>query len=575
MPTVTRDDALQMASQHVQAGRLAEAESIFRAILGQNPDDADALYGLSAVAHHVGHPDSLALLERSLTLRPDNADAWVNYGNLLQNARRWNEAANAFRRAVSLAPTMAEAYNGLASTMAAMGRSEDAIATYEVAVRLKPESALMISNLGNAYFDADRVETAIETHRRAIAADPKFPEAYNNLAVALQELARYDEAMDSAKKAIELKTQYAEAHQNVGLLHLMHGDFAAGWPEYEWRWKRADMPGPRNIPQPRWDGSAGTGTVLIHSEQGLGDTLQFVRYLPRVRQLGWRIVVECVHGQESILQDSAELLGIDRVIGRPLALVGVPMPPSEVSFDIHLPMMSLPLALKEFDPASPQVTRPPYLVVNAERRARWQSDPRIREARGVKVGLVWAGRPQHRADRKRSMKLSQLGPLAIEGVSLFSLQVGDYGRTWGSAAGREVPFPIIDLGADLHEFADTAAAMAEMDLIITVDTAPAHLAGALNRPVWMLLSHVADFRWLLDRTDSPWYPSMRLYRQPARGDWPGVVATVAADLASLAESHREPNSQTLVTAAGGSSQTPSDNSSDPGSETTPELSCRH
>jgi hypothetical protein len=193
-----------------------------------------------------------------------------------------------------------------------------------------------------------------------------------------------------------------------------------------------------------------------------------------------------VEGQESLLRDSAAGLGIEQVITRPLALKGVPMPPIGISYDVQLPMMSLPLALGEFEPDSPSIAAPPYLVVNEERRARWRGDERLASARGLKVGLVWAGRPQHSADAKRSMPLSALAPLAMEGVTLFGLQVGP-ASAWGSASGPDVPMPIIDVAGDVRDFADTAALLGELDLLVTVDTAAAHLAGALGRPTWLLL----------------------------------------------------------------------------------------
>jgi tetratricopeptide (TPR) repeat protein len=570
MTSVTLQEALGLASRQQQAGQLAAAESTYRAILAQHPNDPDALYGLSAIAHHMGRPDSLALMEASLAIRPDVADAQLNYGNLLQNAGRLNDAVNAFRRAMALAPDMPEAYNGLGSAMAALGRTDDAIASYQVALRLRPNSGLMWSNLGNAHFDAGRVEQAMECHRRAIALDPTFPEGHNNLAVALQELGQYELSMDSARASIALRPTYAEAHQNLGLLLLMRGEFAAGWAEYEWRWKRADLPGPRKLPQPQWDGSPGRGTILVHAEQGLGDTLQFARYLPSVKQRGWRVIIECVAGQESLLAESAAGLGIDQVIARPRVSSGTPLPPVGISYDVQVPMMSLPLALGEYAPSSPAITKPPYLVASAERRERWHRDQRLAGRAGLKVGLVWAGRPQHRADGKRSIHLSNLKPLAMEGVTLYGLQVGPTAAVWGSASGPDVPLPIIDLAGDIRDFADSAALLSELDLLITVDTAAAHLAGALARPAWVLLSHVADFRWLLNRTDSPWYPSLRLYRQPGRGDWASVIARVADDLAALARSaaersHNQPVGPLPATEI----------VSDPAQGSLPEFSCRN
>lgn len=568
MTSMTLEAALRLAEQQRLAGQLVAAESVYRAILAQNPNEPDALYGLSALAHHSGHPDSLALIERSLAIRPNFADAQLNYGNMLQNAGRLPEAVNAFRRAMALDPQMPEAYNSLGSAMLELGRPDDAVAAYEVAVRLRPGSAMMMSNLGNAYFDAGRVDDAIASHRRAIAIDPQYAEGHNNLTVGLQELGRFEPAIESVRTSIALKAGYPEAHQNLGMLLLMRGDFAAGWPEYEWRWKRADSAGERKLPAPRWDGSSGTGTILVHAEQGFGDTLQFARYLPRVKQLGWRVILECVARQESLLSDSAAGLGIDQVISRPPSLKGIPVPPVGVSYDVHVPMMSLPLTLSDFAIGSPGVAAPPYLVANAQRRQRWHQDERLTSTRGLKVGLVWAGRPQHRADRKRSIPLAALKPLSIKGVTLFSVQVGPTAAVWGSASGPDVPLPIIDLAPDLHDFADTAALLGELDLLITVDTAAAHLAGGLGRPAWVLLSHVADFRWLLDRSDSPWYPSLRLYRQSTRGDWASVIAIVAADLAKLA-------------AGTGDSYQPAepapaaDQLSDPPDGSLPELSCRN
>jgi len=328
---------------------------------------------------------------------------------------------------------------------------------------------------------------------------------------------RLHDAIAAYRRAIALNPNYAVAHYNLSLALLAKGDFQPGWEEHEWRWRWKDFSSPsRNFVQPQWDGRALEGrTILLHAEQGYGDAIQFVRYLPLVAQRGGKVIIECL----------PELHRLFRTAGNcQIAATDQPLP----DFDFHCPLLSLPRVFGTKLADVPNIV--PYLspdpaLVNAWSQRLGASDGQMR------VGLAWAGNPRFKFDRTRSLNLNRLAPFAIvRGVQFYSLQKGPAGR---QVANPPTGLNLIDLGPELKDFADTAAVMSLMHLIITTDTSVPHLAGALARPVWVMLQSVPHFCWLLEREDSPWYPSMRLFRQPGRGDWDGVIARVADELCLL------------------------------------------
>jgi tetratricopeptide (TPR) repeat protein len=344
---------------------------------------------------------------------------------------------------------------------------------------------------------------------------PDSTNAMVNRGNALRYLGRFDEAIASFDRALAIEPELAEAHWNKGLLLLSRGDFENGLAEYEWRWRREDEFKPRDFAQPQWQGGDLAGkTILLHAEQGFGDSIQFLRYVPLVVAKGARVVLEL---PDALMPLVGRIDGVITMVGR-----GQRLP----DFDLHCPLLSLPLAFGTTLSSIPPFT--PYLQPPAERMTKWRVlIPRTGRPR---VGLVWSGKPSHKNDRNRSIAFVRLSPLlARPGIDFVSLQ-REYRE---SDRASLATFPnLLRLDAALSDFADTAAVIESLDLVITVDTAVAHLAGAMGKPVWILLSAVLDWRWLLEREDSPWYPTARLFRQTEIGRWDSVINRVALELGS-------------------------------------------
>ena len=397
-----------------------------------------------------------------------------------------------------------------------LDESEEAVALIDQAIRIDPRRAVYHVNRGIALHRLGRHREALASFARAIAADPRHVDAHYNRGAVLAELGELDEAKRHFERVIALEPQHAFAHYALGLAFLQQGDFARGWAEHEWRRRGAKLtPDKLVFREPLWDGRPlGGRTILLHAEQGLGDTIQFVRYAPLVAERGGRVLLAC---QPSLKRLLSRLDGVEAV------LTGGDRLPT---FDVQAPLMSLPYLLGTTVETIP--AQIPYLGIDHELAARWAE--RLRDTPGLKVGLVWAGNPTNPHDRRRSMALANLAPLAAfaeQDVSLISLQKGPAGA---EAATPPDGLRLIDLGPELTDLADTAALVAQLDLVISVDTAVAHLAGALGRPVWLLVSHVHDWRWLLGRNATPWYPSMRLFHQSRPGDWQSVVSSVCTAL---------------------------------------------
>jgi len=531
-----------LAVRHHRSGQLQEAEQLYRQILSQQPKHINALQNLGLIAHQTGRNDvAVDLIRRAIALNPNYAEAHSNLGNVLKDTGQLDEAIAAYRQAIALNPNLLGAYSNLGNALADKGQIDEAVAVYRQSIALNPNfpkahnnlgtalkekgqldeaiaayrQAIILdphyteahSNLGNALKDKGDVDEAIAAHRQAIVLNPSFSEAHNNLGMALKDMGQLDEALAAYRQAVALRSNFPEAHYNVASVLLAQGDFQPGWEEYEWRWKLKDFqPFLRNFARPLWDGSPlESRTLLLHAEQGFGDAIQFIRYLPFFIQQGGKIIVECQIELQRLFQTVAD--GV-QVVAR-----GHPLP----AFDLHCPLLSLPrifgTTLDTIPNAVPYLQSDPHDAENCRREFR-DHEPI------TKVGLAWAGNPAHKDDHNRSMQLATLAPLVhIPGVRFFSLQKGEWGNP---RTGLE----IIDWTKEPKDFADTAALIANLDLVIAVDTAVAHLAGAMGKPVWTLLPFVPDWRWLLDREDSPWYPSMRLFRQPSREDWDSVVAQV-------------------------------------------------
>lgn len=370
------------------------------------------------------------------------------------------------------------------------------------------------TNLGLCYKRLDQVRLAIDCHRKAIALDPRNPVAHNNLAIALQEDGRVAEALDAFGRALEIDPQNAQAHYNRGLAYLVTGDYARGWEEHEWRARCKEFAG-RELELPDlapWRGEPLAGkTLLVRSEQGHGDLIQFLRFLPPLADRAASVFLEV----------SEELADLARSIDPRVRVIKPRSPHAGIDFYVNLMSVArwLGVTLKAIPNA------PPYLKPDPERVAIWRT--RLEKYPGRKIGLVWGGNPQHFNDRNRSCPLNSLLPLlGLERCSWFSLQVGPPAEQLSTPGAK----PIHDLREYLKSYSDTAAALSVLDLVISVDTSVAHLAGALARPAWVLICHASEWRWLLERPDSPWYPSLRLFRQKTAGDWSPVVDEVKAAL---------------------------------------------
>ena len=428
-------------------------------------------------------------------------------------AGRLEQAEALYRDILRARPDHPDTLHGLGILAAQTGNTDQALGLLSKAVSLKPDDARMHNDLGSALGQAGNSQAAMERFQRAVGLDGDFALAHYNLANAFRNLGRLDDALASYGRAVDLEADNAEFHWNLSLCLLQAGDFRRGWEEYEWRWTCADFPTPqRTYPQPLWRGEdLGGKTIFLHPEQGLGDTLQFMGFVPLVARRAERVVLEC----------PPELARLAGTLEGPQTLVAPGEAPG--NFDVHCPLVSLPLALGTTLETLPCPV--PYLAAPGDLVDQWAE--RLRDLPGPKIGLVWSGNPRNRNNRFRKIDFAALAPLLrTPGVSFVSLQVGGEAENSADLAGNG----ILDLAPHLHDFAETAAAMANLDLIITTDTATPHLAGALGRPVWTLLHDAPDWRWFLNRDDCPWYPTMRLFRQEKPGEWNPVIERITAEL---------------------------------------------
>ncbi len=513
-PDVARvqvDARFRLANLLVRRKHLDDAISEFRQVLRQKPDFAAAHLHLGAVLFELSaFEESERCYREALRLDPAYAEAYCNLGGLLVKLDRLDEGEINLRQACKLRSGFAEALNNLGQLLRIRGRPEEAEICCREALRESPDYVPAHLTLGSALRDSDRFHEAEACFRTALDRNPNWPEALNNLGTVLVDLGRADEAIESFRAALSQRPDYAEAHANLAVALLLAGQFDEGWRQHEWRWKRGtNKPSPRGFSQPLWDGGdIGDRVLLLHAEQGFGDTLQFCRFVPAVAA-GRRVILEV---QQALVPLLAGLPGIERIIAR-----HDPLPP----FDLHCPLLSLPRALGITLETIPQQ---PYLRADPQRVAAWRQ--RVQQLDGLRVGLVWAGNQAMVGDRRRSIPLERFSQLAdIRGVSFVSLQKGP-------AAGQSLAqgLSLHDWTEELHDFGDTAALIEALDLVISVDTSVVHLAGALGRPVWLLNRFNRCWRWLVNRDDSPWYPTLRQFRQPQPGDWSSVLQNVRAEL---------------------------------------------
>jgi tetratricopeptide (TPR) repeat protein len=423
---------------------------------------------------------------------------------------RWSEASRLCLEILTIDERHADSLHLLGVIALQTGKYPIAAQLIGQAISINPKDPAYYLNFGALLQKLGRVEQAVQCYQEALALKPQYLEVHNSLGHALQSLGRLDEADDQYERALALDPNFADARVNRALLQLLTGDFRSGWRNYEWRWRLLK---PRSCAQPLWRGELLDGArILLYAEQGLGDCLQFLRYLPMVQAAGGTVVLEV---PPSLHRIAAQLPGITLLTDAEDA---------SGLLDWHCPLMSLPLV---FDTALENIPTPLLLSIPEEARrvAAGRSWP-DKGVKGVRVGLVWAGSPTHQKDRYRSMPLSQLEPLfRVAGVHLYSLQMGEAGAQLAKMSAE-----IVDLTPAIDDMADTAALIAHLDLVLCVDTSVAHLAASLGKPVWLMLPFAPDWRWLLNRNDSPWYPTMRLFRQATLGDWSSVVHEVRTAL---------------------------------------------
>jgi len=543
-------DQLAAAVALHQQGRLDEAEAIYRAILDAAPETADAEHLLGLIMHQRGdHAAALAGIDRAIALNDGVVLYHANRARVLTALGEHERSLSAARRALALEPANPESMSDLAGALLRLGRAPEALEAASKAVALSPGLQAARINLALAHFDvalaaqeAGDLERSEEHYKASLVIDPErvealvnlgnvyrlhyrvgdaalcyaaalakgcdLPEVHGNLGVVRQEMGETAEAIACYDRALAVDPENAEIRRNRAQALLKQGNFAEGWREFEWRWRTAHFaPFRRDWAKPRWTGGALAGeTVLVHAEQGFGDSLQFARYLPMVAERGARAVVECPAPLVELLRG---LDGVDAVVA-----YGDAIP----AHDLQIPMMSLPGAFgTDFDSMPDDV---PYLEPADDRVMKWSARLGPPSPGSRRVGLVWKGSANHQRNDWRSPGLEAFRPLAgLDGFEWFSVQKDDEAEDLAAA-----DWDIAPLGRACADFADTAAAIQCLDLVITPDTAVAHLAGALARPVCVVLPYASEWRWFEGRSDSPWYPTMRLFHQPAYGDWAGAVA---------------------------------------------------
>ena len=514
MPNLPR--LQRQALSAFEQGHFDKAERLCHAILEYRREDFDALHLLGFIRLQRGRQvEAIGFLGRAVKADPHSVDAISNLGLALHGAGRFEDAIACYRDVLGLAPGHPEILYNLGNACLALDRIDEALENYDEVLAHNASHTGAHVNRGNTLLRFNRPQEALASYDRALATMPGHPQILTNRAHALRRLDRPHEALVDLEAALAKAPEFPEAHFETALVRLTLGDFKAGWKEYEWRWKTGAFANQRRaFRQPLWLGGVPLSgkTILLHAEQGLGDTIQFIRYAPLLVERGARVVCEV---QPELVPLLSQLEGIE-VIAKGQALP---------AFDLYCPLLSLPLAFGTDDATIP--AKIPYLAAPADRLARWHG--RL-PANGPRAGIVWSGSAAHKNDANRSITLARLAP-SFENLPLACFSLQREMRDADREVLQRVP-NLIDLGPELADFADTAAAISLLDVIVSVDTAVAHLAGAMGKPVVILLPHAADFRWLRDRADTPWYPTAKLLRQPSFRDWDSVIGRLAGEMQS-------------------------------------------
>ncbi|MFB2833840.1 tetratricopeptide repeat protein [Floridanema evergladense] len=501
--------------QRLEAGKYEQAERIYLQIIEQVPDRAIAYKNLGNVALHQGKlVEAIAYYQKGIELEPNEAITYYHLAIAFHQLDRLEEAIACYREFLGFNPNDPITLNNLGNALQRQGKFAEAIDCYQKSLALDDTNALAYNNLGTAFNSQGNLAAALACFEQGLILEPNNAESHYNLATFYQEQRLYEKALACCDRAIEINPNYADAYWTRSLILLRLGDYKRGFIEYEWRWQRKENK-PRTLSKHIWDGANLAGkTILLQAEQGMGDLIQFIRYVPLLVKLEGCVVVECHPPLVRLLKSVTDI--------KKVVAIGDRLP----EFDVYIPLLSLPRILGTTLETIPAEI--PYLKP-------WESVSlklEIPSSNCLKVGLVWAGNPEHPSDRQRSCSLQDFLPiLNLQNIVFYSLQKGVK-----SAEINEISCPtnLLDLSSKINDFADTSAVISQLDLVITVDTSVAHLAGALGKRVWVLLCYNADWRWLTEREDSPWYPTMRLFRQNRRGDWQELIERLAQSLQELA-----------------------------------------
>ncbi|WP_287129797.1 tetratricopeptide repeat-containing glycosyltransferase family protein [Candidatus Cyanaurora vandensis] len=513
---------LKLAHQHLRAERFAEAGVLYHQVLQLDPDQPEALHRMGVVLQKLGRPDTgIAMMTKATQLKTNYSECHYDLGHALLAQCQVDAAQAQYERVLVIEPELAQAHFCLGNVLMAQSQPDRAEICYQQACALLPTWAEAHNGLGNAQFALAKFTEAGVSYQQACQLQPDGADVYLNLGMVCGEKGQLTEALAHYQKSLELNPNDAQTRFNRACLYLSLGNFAQGWAEYECRWGTLYLARTaRTYAQPLWTGESFVGrTVFLYPEQGLGDNLQFIRYASLVKARGGTVVVECPASLKALF---ATCVGIDHLVA-----TGETLPP----FDLQLPLMSLPHVFQTDLATIPHQV--PYLFAPADCNLPLAVQTALMTAVGLRVGIVWAPGLDHPSKYQRYCPLHHFTALlTTAGVSFFSLYQGPQVTELAPFAGQ-----LVDVGSHCRDFNDTAWAIAQVDLVVTVDTSVTHLAGALGKPTWVLLPAVAEWRWLLDRADSPWYPTARLFRQPEAGDWAGLLTLVQTALLRYSRPH--------------------------------------
>lgn len=500
--------------------RYEEALASYEDSIALSPNHAESHFNKgNALKDLKRFEEALASYNKAISLKPNYADANINKGNVLQELGCLEEAVHNFNQAITVNPRSEKSWLGLGIALRELKQSEESLLAFDKAIQFKPDYAEAYCNKGLTLQNLRHFDEAVTCYDQAILLKPDYADAFCNKGACLSDLRKIEEGIACVERAIEIDPQHIHAHWNKSLFHLLSGNLKTGWQEYEWRWdmlEKEKKHTPRVFTQPLWLGkeSIQGKTILLHAEQGLGDTLQFCRYASLVANLGATVILEVQAPLGKLLSN---LEGVSQVVAP-----GEPLP----QFDYQCPLLSLPLALKTEIDNIPALAK--YLVSDEKKLAHWQSI--LGEKKLPRVGIVWSGNAGYGNDINRSISLNDLIDHLPDNCEYISLQkeIRDTDRQI-----LNLDKKIRHFGGAFQDFLDTAALCDSMDLVISVDTSVAHLAGALGKPTWIMLPHNSDWRWLLEREDSPWYPSVKLYRKPTTGSWDAIMSRIQKDLKGI------------------------------------------